>query len=83
MRALFFIFCPCFSLLTAQIPTAVDSGGGPRLSADTGTETLSIRLEALEIDVAVRGYLAETTYTMSFFNDQTRSLEGADSPGAH
>ncbi|MEK7486244.1 MAG: VIT and VWA domain-containing protein, partial [Planctomycetota bacterium] len=48
----------------------------PTLMVRENNQLIPIILEKLDIEVSIRGLLAETTMTMTFYNSQARVLEG-------
>lgn len=75
MKQILFLFL-LLSLLSLQAQNAERVNLPPTLVIRENNQLIPIVLEKLDIDVSIRGLLAETTMTMTFYNTQTRVLEG-------
>ncbi len=66
----------CLSVVPAHAQRPSDEGLFPTLIYRENGKVFATLLETLDVDVTVRGLLAETTMTMTFRNPHARVLEG-------
>src|SRR5688572_14588523 len=74
MKYFLFLWCLAFGIIQAQNSSSISVP--PALMVRENDQQRPVMLEKVEAQVTIRGLLAETAMTMTFYNSQSRVLEG-------